>query len=160
MTTYKTGLRVAPLLLALMLSVNSALARAQPPLEVAQQMVAAWEAVDLDRVVELFAEDGVLHSMMGEPVVGRAAIRSRLGPMFAGIEQLELSLRNVVVRDNTVFLERVDKFVFRGKSGAVPVVGVLEIEDGRVKVWREYYDRAELFAEMGLPLPEAEETAD
>jgi limonene-1,2-epoxide hydrolase len=32
----------------------------------------------------------------------------------------------------------------------VPVVGVLEIEGGKITAWREYYDRAMLVREMGL----------
>ena len=32
------------------------------------------------------------------------------------------------VIDGLVFMERVDRFVYRGKQGAVPVTGVLEIE--------------------------------
>jgi len=30
------------------------------------------------------------------------------------------------------------------------VVGVLEVEGGRIKVWREYYDYAQLLREMGV----------
>ena len=32
----------------------------------------------------------------------------------------------------------------------MPVVGILEVEGDHVKVWREYYDRAELLREMGI----------
>ena len=49
-----------------------------------------------------------------------------------------------------VFIERVDDFVYRGKHGAVPVVGVVEVEKGRVQAWREYYDRAQLLEAMGV----------
>jgi len=45
---------------------------------------------------------------------------------------------------DVVMLERVDDFVFNGQPGQVPVVGVMEIEDGKVSAWREYYDYATL----------------
>ena len=35
------------------------------------------------------------------------------------------------------------------KPGAVPVVGVLDVKGGKVKAWREYYDRAQLLKELG-----------
>jgi limonene-1,2-epoxide hydrolase len=54
------------------------------------------------------------------------------------------------VIDGLVFVERVDRFVYDGKPGAVPVVGVLDVKDGKVQVWREYYDRAQLLKEMGV----------
>ncbi|MFX7784629.1 limonene-1,2-epoxide hydrolase family protein, partial [Acinetobacter baumannii] len=46
--------------------------------------------------------------------------------------------------------ERTDEFVYKGHHGKVPVVGILEVEGDHVKVWREYYDRAELLREMGI----------
>lgn len=123
--------------------------------QVVMEMFSAWNAVDLDRVIELFATDGVLHSVMTDPVVGRHHLRSHLAPLFAGIEKLELKVQRIVVNGNTVFVERVDEFVFRGKKGSVPVVGVFEIRAGTVVEWREYYDRAQLYAEMGIPVPPA-----
>jgi limonene-1,2-epoxide hydrolase len=119
-------------------------------LAVAKQMFDAWHALDWPRVYELFAEDGVLHSMMDEPVVGRAAIRERLGKLAPGISRIDLKVRTMGVIDGRVVVERVDDFVYNGHHGKVPVVGVLEIEDGKVKAWREYYDRAQLLREMGV----------
>ncbi|MEQ8516144.1 MAG: nuclear transport factor 2 family protein [Chromatocurvus sp.] len=129
--------------------------RAADPEAVTLDMVEAWNDVDLDRVLALFTPDGVLHSMMSEPVVGRANLRSHLQPLFNGIEELNLDLKRVVVDGDTVLIERVDEFVFNGTRGAVPVVGVLVIRDGAVAEWREYYDRAQLLSEMGMSDPGA-----
>ena len=41
---------------------------------VARAMLAAWDVRDWERVLALFAEDAVLHSMMIEPIVGRHAL--------------------------------------------------------------------------------------
>lgn len=138
----------------LLLSVLAAPLKADEAEDVAMDMVAAWNAVDLDRVISLFTPDGVLHSMMTDPVTGREQLRHHLQPLFNGIEELTLNLRNVVVDGDTVFLERVDEFVFNGKPGAVPVVGVLVIRDGAVAEWREYYDLSQLYGEMGMPVPQ------
>jgi limonene-1,2-epoxide hydrolase len=142
------------LLPLLALSLLAAPLKADEAEEVAMDMVEAWNAVDLDRVISLFTPDGVLHSMMTDPIVGREQLRHHLQPLFDGIDELELNLRRVVVDGDTVFIERVDEFVFNGKRGAVPVVGVLEIRDGAVAEWREYYDRAQLYGEMGIPVPD------
>ncbi len=124
------------------------------PAAVAQAMVDAWDAIDTDAVADLFAEDGVLHSMMlPEPIVGRESLREHIGALLADTTHLELVLRNVAVTGNTVFLERVDTFEYRGIEGAVPVVGVLVIEDGLVAEWREYYDRNQLLSALGLAEP-------
>lgn len=121
-----------------------------PALTVANEMVTAWNELDLDRIVETFAEDGVLHSMMIDPIVGRDDLRSHIGKVIEGATRLELKLKTVAVTGNTVILERVDDFDVNGRSGAVPVVGILVIEDGLVAEWREYYDRNQLLSEMGM----------
>lgn len=122
----------------------------QQKLDVAKAMFKAWEDLDWERVYALFADDGVLHSMMMEPVKGRAAIRERLSKMAPGVERIALQVAHLGIVDGLVFVERVDDFVYKGHAGRVPVVGVLEIEGGQVKVWREYYDHAQLAAAMGL----------
>lgn len=131
----------------------SATAHAADPESAAMNMVDAWNDVDLDRVIELFTEDGTLHSMMMHPIVGREDLRRHLKPLLAGIDELNLQLKHVVVDGDTVLIERIDEFVFNGKRGSVPVFGVLLIRDGRVAEWREYYDRAQLYSEMGIPVP-------
>ncbi len=144
---------LAPLMITLS-AMTTLPAQAADPEAVTMKMVEAWNDVDLDRVIELFTPDGVLHSMMTDPIVGRENLRHHLQPLFDGIEQLNLNLKRVVVDGDTVFIERVDEFVFKGKRGDLPVVGVLVIRDGAVAEWREYYDRAQLYAEMGIPVPE------
>ncbi len=144
---------LVPLPLALSVLVTLPV-RAADPESVTMDMVEAWNDVDLDRVVDLFTPDGMLHSMMTDPIVGRESLRAHLQPLFDGIEELNLNLKRVVVDGDTVFIERVDEFVFNGRRGEVPVVGVLVIRDDAVAEWREYYDRAQLYREMGIPIPE------
>jgi limonene-1,2-epoxide hydrolase len=115
-----------------------------------ERMIQAWNAKDWERVYEMFAPDGVLHSMMIQPVVGREAIKARLSALVADIDRIELRVRHIGVIDGVVFVERLDDFEYRGKHGEVPVVGVIEVENGLVKVWREYYDRAQLLRAMGV----------
>jgi limonene-1,2-epoxide hydrolase len=116
-----------------------------------QKMIEGWNTRNWQQVYELFAEDGVLHSMMlSEPTVGREAISKRIGALAKDISRIELKIRHMGVADGVVFIERVDDFVYRGKHGAVPVVGVVEVEQGRVKAWREYYDRDQMIEAMGL----------
>lgn len=120
------------------------------PKTVVQTMIDAWDHRDWKKVTDLFTDDGVLHSMMLEPIVGKDAIGKRIDLLGAGTESITLHIHNMSVIGNTVFIERTDEFVFNGHAGKVPVVGVLEVEGDKIKVWREYYDRAELVAAMGL----------
>jgi len=123
----------------------------QAKIAVAREMIAAWKAADWRKVGDLFAEKGVLRSMMIEPVVGRQAIYERIAALGKGAPGgVVLDVAHMGIIDGLVFIERTDRFVYNGKPGAVPVVGVLDIRDGKVQEWREYYDRAELLREMGV----------
>ena len=109
------------------------------------------KAADWKKVGDLFAENGVLRSMMlPESTVGRQAIYERIAALGKGAPGgVTLDVVHMGVIDGQVFIERVDRFVYNGKPGAVPVVGVLDIRDGKVQEWREYYDRAELLKALG-----------
>lgn len=115
-----------------------------------REMAEAWRVMDWRKVADMFTPDGVLHSMMVEPVVGREAVYKRVAGLGDGLESITLKIRNMGVVDGVLFMERVDEFVIRGRPGSAPVVGVLEFEGPLIKVWREYYDRAHLLKAMGV----------
>ena len=120
-------------------------------LAVAREMIAAWKSADWRKAADLFAETGVLRSMMIEPVVGRPAIYQRIAALGKGAPGgVVLDVAHIGVIDGLVFIERTDRFVYNGHAGSTPVVGVLDIRDGKVQEWREYYDRASLMREMGV----------
>lgn len=114
------------------------------------EMAAAWKALDWRKVAGMFAPDGVLHSMMVDPVVGRDAIYKRVSGLGDGLESITLNFRNIGAINGQVFIERTDDFVYRGRQGSVPVVGVLAFDGSLISSWREYYDRAHLLHAMGL----------
>jgi len=115
-----------------------------------RRMAEAWRTLDWRGVADMFAPDGVLHSMMVKPIVGREAVFKRVSGLGDGLESITLNIRHMGVIDGVLYMERTDEFVIRGKAGSAPVVGVLEFEGPLIKVWREYYDRAHLLKAMGL----------
>jgi len=146
---------IAALLMMAALVAPGALAEKREPdaakLAVAQEMIVAWKKSDWRKVADLFAEDGALKSMMIAPVVGREAIYQRIAALGKGLpDGVTLDVAHIGVIDGLVFIERTDRFVYNGHAGSTPVVGVLDIRDGKVREWREYYDRASLLREMGV----------
>jgi limonene-1,2-epoxide hydrolase len=123
---------------------------AADPLAVVRAIIAAWDARDFQAVLALFSDDAVLHSMMIEPIVGKASIEARLARLKSAKHHATLTVQRMGVIDGRVFVERVDVITLNGRESGVPVVGVFEVEAGRVKVWREYYDRRQLLAAMGI----------
>lgn len=115
-----------------------------------REMAAAWKALDWRKAADMFAPNGVLHSMMVEPVVGREAVFRRVSGLGDGLESITLNISHMGVIDGILYMERMDEFVIRGRAGSAPVVGVLEFDGPLISVWREYYDRAHLLKNMGL----------
>jgi limonene-1,2-epoxide hydrolase len=123
---------------------------AAEPMGVAKAILEAWDIRDFDAVLDLFAEEGVLHSMMIEPIVGKASIAARLSRLGAASHKTRLCVRHIGVIDGQVYVERVDEITLNGKQTDVPVVGVFRIENGLVASWCEYYDRRQLLGAMGI----------
>lgn len=117
---------------------------------VVEAQIEAWNAKNWKAAGDMFAQNAVLHSMMIDPVTGREQISQRIAALGAGTEEITLDVRYIGRVGDVVFVERVDRFTYKGHKGAVPVVGVLEVEGGEITAWREYYDRAMLIREMGL----------
>ena len=89
------------------------------------------ERAQLGKVYDLFAEDGALQSMMMRGRASVAARSSSASARWRRTSQIELKVRHIGVIDGVVFIERVDDFVYKGHHGAVPVVGVVEVDQGR-----------------------------
>ncbi len=102
-----------------------------------------WRVNDVAGIADTFTEGGVLHSMMGTPIRGRAAIRKVLGKHLAHIEKIEFEIRNIATTGDVVMLERVDHVTTPAGCHSLPVVGVLVLESGRIREWREYFDHAQ-----------------
>ena len=111
-----------------------------------REMAAAWKALDWRTVADMFTPDGVLHSMMVDPIVGREAVFKRVSGLGEGLESITLNISHMGVIDGILYMERVDEFVIRGRAGSAPVMGVLEFDGPLISVWREYYDRAHLLS--------------
>ena len=102
-----------------------------------------WRINDIAAIAETFNEDGVLHSMMGTPIRGRASLRKVLGKHLAHIVRIEFEIRNIAVNGDVLILERVDHVTTPEGLHSLPVVGVIELRNGLIQAWREYFDSAQ-----------------
>ena len=109
----------------------------------------AWQAKQWRRGADLFAPDGVLQSMMLEPLVGREVFFERMVRMERPNKIVRMHIHHIGVIDGRVFAERTDELIVDGVSRNVPVVGVMEFDGPLIAAWREYYDRNQLLLARG-----------
>lgn len=105
-----------------------------------RDFVNAWPRLDADEIVGYFAEDGVYHNMMLDPVKGHAALKGFIAGFIANWSDAKWEIVNLVSRGDLVIAERVDRMKVGGKPVALPCCGVFEMQGGKIKIWRDYFD--------------------
>jgi limonene-1,2-epoxide hydrolase len=110
--------------------------------EVVRAFIIAWSRLNADEIVAFFAPDGTYHNMMNKPVSGRDALRNFIGGFIKRWSSTDWEILNIVSRDNIVIAERVDRTKIGDRGVDLPCCGVFEMQDGKIKVWRDYFDLA------------------
>ena len=104
--------------------------------------VAAWSRLDPDELASYFTADGCYHNIPVGPVVGRDNVRDMIAAFIADWTATRWDLLNIVGAGDVVIAERLDRTEAGDKSVNLPCAGVFEMEDGKIKVWRDYFDMA------------------
>jgi limonene-1,2-epoxide hydrolase len=119
--------------------------------KVVNDLFAAWTRLNLDEVMGLFAEDGVWDNVPMSPAKGKAAIREMTNGFMKDATSFNAKILRSAHDGNVVFNERVDTIVMKnGKKAEIPVAGMFEIDNnGKIKVWRDYFDLASFTKQMG-----------
>lgn len=109
---------------------------------VIRDFIAAWSRLDPAELAGFFTEDGVYHNMPMGPVEGRENVENLIRGFSAQWTATDWEILHVLAAGDVVVAERVDRTRAGGKSVDLPCVGVFEMEGGRIKVWRDYFDLA------------------
>ena len=114
------------------------------PIDVVRAFLAAAEKKDFDTALRHVSDDIEYTNIPMATVRGPAGVRGVLEPFFGPTLENEFVVIRSAADGPVVFVERIDRH--RVESGWVelPVTGVLEVHDGRITVWREYFDSVTL----------------
>lgn len=112
----------------------------------------AYEARDYDRAGAFFAEDGVYEDAPlppGTEGVGPKAVAERIRAGVGDLPALTDEVHRVVAEGDTVITEHTETWCFEtGERVPLPVVSIHVIEDGKIKLHRDFWDGPTLFANM------------
>jgi limonene-1,2-epoxide hydrolase len=126
----------------------------ESPIEVVRRFCAAWsDNIGAAELAAFFTDDAVYHNIPLAPVTGREAIANTIAsfirPGAPGIEGIQFRVINIAANGPVVMTERVDVFKLPNKSFELPVMGIFEVSDGKIRAWRDYFDMNQFKSRMG-----------
>ncbi|MGR9263847.1 limonene-1,2-epoxide hydrolase family protein [Rhizobium leguminosarum] len=112
------------------------------PIEIAKTFFGHWNANRVDEALAMLASDVVYDNVPLPNIVGADAVAKfhkefGIGTAFT----LNWQVKAIAADGNVVLNERVD--IFRHQSGGtitLPVMGTITVVDGKITVWRDYFD--------------------
>ena len=105
-----------------------------------REFCAAWSTLDPARLADYFTEDGTYHNMPTQPVSGRDNVRQFIEGFLATWTETQWDVLNIVGDGDLVIAERLDRTRTSNGDVDLPCTGVFEMENGRIRVWRDYFD--------------------
>lgn len=115
----------------------------ETPIAVVEAFLGALEAKEFDRAVSLLADDVVYQNMPFPANRGKPAVVRTLKLFEKLVTAFEVRMRNIAAQGGTVLTERVDVLSGPLFYLDIPVCGTFEVRDGKIVLWRDYFDLAE-----------------
>ena len=112
------------------------------PTETVSTFIAALARNDLAAAATLVSDDCEYDNVPMGKVFGPEAITKFLAPMLGAATTIEWVVHRQAADGPVVFNERVDRFEMPFGWIEIPVTGVWEVHDGRITLWRDYFDEA------------------
>ncbi len=110
--------------------------------KIIREFIEAWSRLDPAELAGYFTDDGVYHNMPTSPVGGRENVEKMIAGFISTWTQTEWDILNIVSAGDVVIAERLDRTKAGDKGVDLPCTGVFEMENGKIRVWRDYFDIA------------------
>jgi limonene-1,2-epoxide hydrolase len=107
------------------------------------QVIEAWQAKDIDRVLDFMADDIVWHYAAAAmpPVRGKITAGKLLKRFHGDMHGIQWRIFAYAEAGDRLFVEGVDDYTStEGHRVATPYAGVLDFRDGLIVGWRDYVD--------------------
>lgn len=131
------------LLVCITLSLNSTAQETSTVTEnekIIREFIASWSRLDADELASYFTEDGTYHNIPSSAVQGRDNIQQFITGFIRPWESTDWEIVSLLAKGDIVMVERLDKTVVAGSAVNLPCFGYFELEDGKIKIWRDYFD--------------------
>ena len=104
-----------------------------------EDFLAAMQDHDIDGAGAVLDEN-LVYQNVGFPTIRGRARAMKLFRSMDGRAGFEVKIHRIAVNGSTVLTERTDALVFGRVRLQFWVCGVFEVTDGRITLWRDYFD--------------------
>lgn len=126
------------------------------PLTIVKRFFAAWEGGTYAQLRGAYADflaDDCVYENSGVPAChGKAEALAfiDLAQKARDIQAIRVEILHAATSGTVVFTERWDRHINSAGESIYPVriVGVMEIRDGRIAAWRDYFDPGEMMEQL------------
>lgn len=108
--------------------------------KIIREFVEAWSNLDAEALANYFADDGVYHNIPSTAVRGRENIQQFIAGFIRAWESTDWEIVSLLAEGDVVMVERLDKTVVGGSPVDLACFGYFELENGKIKIWRDYFD--------------------
>ncbi|WP_199429873.1 limonene-1,2-epoxide hydrolase family protein [Qaidamihabitans albus] len=112
----------------------------ESPTETVRAFLAALEELDIDRAVTFVAADVVYQNVPLPPARGVKAFEKQLRTMAKYSSRFEARLHHIAADGPVVLTERTDVLAAGSWEAEFWVCGTFEVREGRIVLWRDYFD--------------------
>lgn len=107
---------------------------------IVREFVETWRGLNPSELAAYFTEDGTYHNIPAEPVAGRQNIEQFIAAFTASWTETQWDIISIAGEGDLVFCERIDRTKTKAGNVDLPCLGVFEMRDGQIHVWRDYFD--------------------
>ena len=128
---------------------------------VLMEWIEAFKARDPGRVAALYHNDAVNWQVADDPVVGRENIRDMTAQFFTSFPDSYTNIENIMSDGDWAawewigggtFLKDLGPIKATGKAFEIRGCGFFQIENGKIKLQRGYWNKASWYTQIGVPL--------
>ena len=118
------------------------------PGETVTAFIHALEHKDFDTACAMVTDTCEYDNVPFAKVYGPDGIRSILEPFLGNCSAVDWVVHRQIEQGELVMNERTDRFRLGERWAELPVAGIFIVRNGKIELWRDYFDQAQLTKAM------------
>lgn len=118
--------------------------------EIIFTFIETWGTRNIDKIMSYFNSDAIYTNIpIDPPSSGLDEIRATINGFVNMASEIEFIVHHQAeAPTGAIMNERLDRFLINDKWVEIPVMGIFELNNGKISEWRDYFDMAQFSEQM------------